>query len=133
MLQTWHYAPGETATNGRLYGPTVDFVATTTDSPYDALSSTLSTVDSDDRNFSLTAGCRERPSLVFGARGEPIGLVTSFTPNPSKVGKSPSGSCRSVPSLLLLVLLPLPLPPLPLPPLLLLHCNRSILLRPQHR
>ena len=39
-------------------------------------------------------GCRERPSLIFGTDGAPIALVNGFDPDPSKVGSTPSGSCR---------------------------------------
>lgn len=43
----------------------------------------------------LSAGCRERPSLIFAADGHtPIALVNGFAPNPTKVGAAPSGSCR---------------------------------------
>ena len=43
----------------------------------------------------LSGGCRERPSLVFAADGTtPIALVNGFSPDPSKIGARPSGSCR---------------------------------------
>ena len=44
---------------------------------------------------SVSAGCRERPSLIFAEDGfTPITLVNGFSPNPSDVGRRPSGSCR---------------------------------------
>lgn len=46
---------------------------------------------------SITAGCRERPSLIFSPDGyTPIGLVTALSPDPMGVTTDgqPSGSCR---------------------------------------
>ena len=71
----WHKAPDERApARGLAYGPNVTF----SDSP-----------------LQLSGGCRERPALIFGKDGvTPIALVNGFSPNPTKVGARPSGSCR---------------------------------------
>lgn len=71
---TWHKAPDDKGSRGNAYGPLVTFT---------------------DSAETLHAGCRERPSLVFGEDGvTPVALVNGFSPNPSHVGKAPSGSCR---------------------------------------
>jgi len=70
---TWRKAESEKGTRGLAYGPVVNF---------------------SDSNTIYSAGCRERPSLIFGRNSIPIALVNGFTPNPSDVGKAPSGSCR---------------------------------------
>eukprot|EP00966_Prymnesium_polylepis_P158088 3654062-Prymnesium_polylepis.1 len=72
---TWHLAPNDADPDryGRAFGPNASFV--------DAVP--------------LSGGCRERPSLVFAADGTtPIALVNGFSPDPSKIGATPSGSCR---------------------------------------
>ena len=70
---SWRKAPNERGSRGRAYGPVANF----TDGP------------------SVSAGCRERPSLIFAKDGHtPIALVNGFSPNPADVGKQPSGSCR---------------------------------------
>jgi len=67
---TWHTAPGSMAYNR---------YANFTDSQ------------------PIASGCRERPSLIFSKNGAiPIALVNGFSPNPSDIGKVPSGSCRYV-------------------------------------
>ena len=67
---TWQLAPNHALD---AYGPNATFV----DAPL------------------ISGGCRERPSLIFAADGTtPIALVNGFSPNPSKVGATPSGSCR---------------------------------------
>lgn len=71
---TWQKSVDDKGSKGLAYGPSVNFSDTAT---------------------SFSAGCRERPSLIFAADGvTPIALVNGFSPDPSHVGDRPSGSCR---------------------------------------
>eukprot|EP00937_MAST-01D_sp_MAST-1D-sp2_P002911 g2911.t1 len=60
-------------------------------SAHDAYSGRVAFAD----GSTVQAGCRERPSLVFGADGHtPLALMNGLSPDPSHVGDQPSGSCR---------------------------------------